>query len=59
MGGITAYIQGMYKLYRLQDRGGSPEAVVETCDSRERAEGNVRIYFGGGKGAVATGIRQA
>ena len=40
-------------------RGEAPGAVVETGDSRKTDEGNGRRYFGSGKSAVATGIRQA
>ena len=32
--------------------------MVETGGSGESVEGNGRIYFGGGKGAAAAGIRK-
>ena len=54
MGGLTSYFQGMHKGCGLRERGESTGAVVETCGSRETAEGNVKIYFGGYKGSAAT-----
>ena len=39
--------------------GGAMGAVVETDGGRRPDEVNVKIYFGGIKGAAGTGIRQA
>ena len=40
----------------LRGRGEDPGAVLETVGIREIDEGQVKIYFGGKKGAAATGI---
>ena len=49
----------MHKGDGLQGIWESPGAVVEIGGSVETAEGHVRRYFGGGKGAAATVIRKA
>ena len=59
VGGPTAYFRRLYERDRILGRGKDPGAMVETGDIREAAEGHCRIYFGSGKGAAATGIRQS
>ena len=58
MGGLTSYLWRLRGGYGLRGRGGSPGAVVDTGGRGETFEGHVRRDFSGGKGAVATGIRQ-
>ena len=55
----TTFIRGLCKRDGVQGRGGGAQAVVFP-DSHGTAAGNhAKRDFGSGKGAVATGIRQA
>ena len=55
MGGLTAYILGMYGGDGFRGRGESPVDVVEISGSGETSDGHVKIYFGGSKGAAGNG----
>ena len=49
MGGLTAFLGGIREVYGLRERGEDPGSMVETSGSREKDNGHVRRYFGGGK----------
>ena len=55
---LTSDIQCMRKGNGIRGKRESPGDVEETGGRRETYEGHVRRYFGGGKGAEETGIRQ-
>ena len=59
VGGPTAYFGCLCKRDGLQGRAETPGAVVGAGGSGKSAEGQGRSNFSSGKGAVATGIRQA
>ena len=59
MGGLTDYLRDMHKEDGLQGRGKATGSMEDTYISGVTDEGHVRIYFGVGKEAAATGIRKA
>ena len=59
MGVLTDHIWCMRKGDGLQGSGEAPGVMVKTCGIVKTAKAHGRTYFGGGKGAAATGIRQA